>query len=69
MPSIIDLPLEELRNREVAFKVLKENLRKIEKVDGDGNFGYYAMFLAFEFLEKDQNDKKQYTYKKKYSVA
>ncbi len=69
MPSIANLPGKELRKSESAFQVLEENLGTIEKVDGDGNCRYYAMFKAFEFLEKDRNGKKLYTYKQKYSVA
>ena len=53
MPSITDLPQQELRNSKVAFKVLQENLGEIAKVDGDGNCGYYATFEAFTFLGKD----------------
>ncbi len=37
MPSITDLPREELKNPTVAFKVLGENLGQIAKVGGDCN--------------------------------
>ncbi len=63
MPSITDLPSQELRNPKVAFKVLGENLGEIAEVDGDGNGWYYAIFEAFQFLGKDQVGKKLYTYK------
>ncbi len=54
MPSITDLPSWELRNPEVAFKVLGENLGEIAKVNGDGNCRYYAIFEVFLFFRKDQ---------------
>ncbi len=38
-------------------------------MDGDCNCGYYAMFAAFEFLGKDRDGKKLYTYKKTYAIA
>ncbi len=66
MPSITDLLSQELRNPEVVFKVLGENSGKINR---DGNCGYYAIFEAFEFLGKDSNGKKLFTYKKKYLIA
>ncbi len=69
MPSITDLPQQELRNPKVAFKVLGENLGEIKEVDRDGNCGYYAIFTSFEFLGKDQDGKKLYTYQQKYTVA
>ncbi len=53
MSSITDLPSQEIRNPEIAFKVLGENFREIVKVDGDGNCKYYAIFEAFDFLGKD----------------
>ncbi len=53
MPSITDLPSQELRNPEVSFKVLGENSGEIAKVDRDGYCGYYAIFESFEFLKKD----------------
>ncbi len=40
MPSITDQPIQELRKRDVAFKVLKENLGDIFNPEGDGNCGY-----------------------------
>ncbi len=52
MPSITDLPIQELRNADVAFKVLEENLGEIHNPKGDGNCGYYAIFEAFAFLGK-----------------
>ncbi len=69
MPSITDLPRKELRNSEVAFKVLGENLGEIVNPDGDGNCGYYAMFEAFTFLGKARDGKKLHTYSQKYSIA
>ncbi len=69
MPSITDLPIQELRNADVAFKVLEENLGEIFNPNGDGNCGYYAIFEAFTFLGKDRAGKKLYTYAQKYSVA
>ncbi len=69
MPPITDLPRKELKNSKVAFKVLEENLGEIYDPKGDGNCGYYAMFEAFEFLGKDQDGKKLFTYKQTYSVA
>ncbi len=41
MPTITDLPSWELRNPEVAFKVLGENLGERAEVDGDGNCGHH----------------------------
>ncbi len=49
MPSITDLPKEELRNPTAAFKVLEENLGEIVNPDGDGNYGYYSIFEALSF--------------------
>ncbi len=69
IPSIADLTSQELRNPTVTFKVLRENLQKIAKVDGDGNYGYYAIFESFEFMGKDRADKKQYSYKQKYPIT
>ncbi len=69
MTIITNLPREGLRNSEVAFKVLEENLGEICDQDGDGNCGYYAIFEAFSFLGKDLAGKKLFTYKHKYSVA
>ncbi len=69
MPSITDLPRVELKNPTVAFKVLGENLGQIAKVGGDCNCRYYAIFEAFEFLEKDRAGKKLFTYKQKYPIA
>ncbi len=53
MPSITDLPIQELKKADVAFKVLRENLGEIHDPKGDGNCGYYAIFEAFTFLGKD----------------
>ncbi len=47
MPSISDLPSQELRNPKVAFKFLEENLGEIAKVGRDGDCGYYAIFESF----------------------
>ncbi len=44
---------EELRNLTVAFKILEDNLEELVIPGGDGNFGYYALFEAFDFLKKD----------------
>ncbi len=63
MPSITDLPSQELRNPKVAFKVLEENSGDIANVGGDANCRYYGIFEAFQFLGKDQVGKKLYTYK------
>ncbi len=41
----------------------------IEKIDGDGDCRYYAIFEAFKLLGKDLAGKKLYTYQKLYSVA
>ncbi len=52
MPSITDLLIHELRNANVAFKVLEANLGEIYDPEGDGNCGYYVIFEAFTFLGK-----------------
>ncbi len=49
MPSITDLPNWDFRNPEVAFKLFEEILREIAEVGGDGNYGYCAIFEAFNF--------------------
>ena len=69
MPSITDLPRQELRNSKVAFKVLEENLGDIVNPNGDGNCAYYAIFEAFTFLGKDRGGKKLHTYQQRYSIA
>ncbi len=69
MPSIIDLPIQELRNADVAFKVLEENSGEIFNPEGDGNCGYYVGFEAFAVLGKDRAGKKLYTYQPKYFIA
>ncbi len=69
MPIITDLPIQELRNADVAFKVLEENLGENYDPEGDGNCGYYDIFEAFKFLGKDQAGKKLYTYAQKYAIA
>ncbi len=53
MPSITGLPIQELRNCDVAFKVLEENLGEINEPNRDGHCGYDAIFEAFAFLGKD----------------
>ncbi len=44
MPSITDLPIQELKKADVAFKVLEENLGEIYNPDDDGICRYYAIF-------------------------
>ncbi len=66
MPSITEFHREQLRNSEVAFKVLDENWGKINDPVRDGNCGYYAIFEAFLFWGKDLAGKKLFTYQQKF---
>ncbi len=52
MPSLSDLPMEELRKFHVANQIFEDTFGTIHNPDGDGNSGYYALFRAFKFLGK-----------------
>ncbi len=41
----------------------------MKKPDGDGNYGYYAIFEAFKYLGKDLDGKKHFTFKQRYLIA
>ncbi len=58
MPSLSDLPGEELRKYHVVLKIFEVNFGEIHDPDCDGNFGYFATFQAFKFLVKRLKNRK-----------
>ncbi len=69
MPSITDLPVAEFKDKSVAFKFLEEKLGEIINPKGDGNCGYYALFLALQHLNSNLISEKLYVYAANKSTA
>ena len=53
MPSLTDLPIEELEKEGVALQVITEKLGEIKDNQGEGNCGYYAVAIGLRDLNKN----------------
>ena len=52
MPSLTDLPIEELKKEGAALQVIADQLGEIKDNKGEGNCGYYAVAIGFKHLKK-----------------
>ncbi len=73
MPSLMDLPIEELKKEGAALQVIADQLGEIKDNKGEGNCGYYAVAIGLKHLKKNLAGKtipkSTYTQNKKAALA
>ena len=73
MPSLTDLPIEELKKEGAALQVIADQLGEIKDNKGEGNCGYYAVAIGLKHLKKNLAGntipKSTYTQNKKAALA